>query len=375
VRFAVIPPATASLMLNGLDNDLAVAPNGGHLVYVGGGGGQLVVRALDQLDGTSLGGLDTPRSPFFSPDGKWIGFFDGDAALKKVPITGGPPVTICKIPGTQRRGASWGAEDIIIFATNAPTSGLMRVRADGGEPEVLTTPDQQRGEANHAFPHILPGGQAVLFTIQSLGSSDVGGGGGQLAVLDMRTGERKVLVRGGSDGRYVATGHLVYNVAGTLQAVGFDLARLEVTGAPAPVMERVTGTTNGPADFSVSDDGTLIYVPTGTTPGLARTLVWVDRQRRSRRLREATFIRACRRTVTGWRSRWGTRRGATSGSGISLGRRSGASPLTRGSTIMPSGRRTGGGSHSAHSVANPECSGKRRTAQDPSSSLSAVRIL
>ena len=87
-------------------------------------------------------------------------------------------------------------------------------------------------------------------------------------------------LRGGRDARYVATGHLVYNAAGTLQAVGFDLARLDVTGLPVSLVEQIGGSANGPGDFSVSADGTLVYVPGGNAPALARTLVWVDRQGR-----------------------------------------------------------------------------------------------
>ena len=129
-----------------------------------------MVRAIDQLDAVPLGGITGARSPFFSPDGRWIGFFSGAVGgeLKKVSITGGPPLSLCRTRGAPR-GASWGPDDTIVFATSDPSSGLLRVSAAGGEPTVLTTPDAAHGEVDHLFPSVLPGGRAVLFTITSRG--------------------------------------------------------------------------------------------------------------------------------------------------------------------------------------------------------------
>ena len=149
--------------------------------------------------------------PFVSPDGQWIGFFDGVTALKKVAITGGPAVTLGRPDGTAL-GASWGPDGTIIFATNDRTTGLQRIAAAGGEPTVLTRPNRAGGEDDHLWPEILPGGQAVLFTITATtGGLDQA----QVAVLDLRTGTQTVLIRGGSDARYVSSGHLVYAAAGS----------------------------------------------------------------------------------------------------------------------------------------------------------------
>ena len=147
------------------------------------------------------------------------------ATIKKVAITGGPPVTVCA-DRTVHRAVPPGAPDgTIIFATTSPATGLQRVSAAGGEPTVLTKPDRERGEGDHLWPEFLPGGEAVLFTI-----TPATGGieNAQIAVLDLQTGTSKVLIRGGSHAHYVPTGHLVYGVAGTLRAVAFDLGRLEV---------------------------------------------------------------------------------------------------------------------------------------------------
>jgi serine/threonine-protein kinase len=282
VRFAIVPPPTQPLTIQGFQRDIAITPDGRHIVYrvgpAGTAGTQLVVRSLDQLDARLLTGISGIRSPFISPDGHWIGFFEGNGGeLKKVSILGGPPIALCKYTGIPTE-ASWGADDTIIFATNAPDTGLLSVSADGGDPKVLTRPDTAHGEADHTMPFILPGGRAVLFTIIVQGQPI---DNAQIAVLDLKTGQKKTLIRGGSDARYVDTGHLVYAVAGTLRAVRFDLARLEVTSDPVPVVEKVvmSGTT-GVADFALSQNGTLVYTPGGVAFGVIRSLAWVNRQGR-----------------------------------------------------------------------------------------------
>jgi len=213
-------------------------------------------------------------SPFLSPDGRWIGFFTGtDGEIRKVAIAGGPPLTLCPIVNGPR-GASWGPDETIIFATNGPNTGLLRVAAAGGTPTVLTTPDAAHGEADHVFPSILPGGRAVLFTITS---SSGGIETAQVAVLDLTTGHTTTLIRGGSQAEYVAPGFLVYALAGALRAVRFDPVTLTVGSDPMPVVEAVTTLPTGAAEFSVSRTGALVYVPGGAMGG-TRSLVWVTRQ-------------------------------------------------------------------------------------------------
>ena len=227
-RFLITPPTATALTVSGLFRDLALTPDGTRLVYVGANGASLFVRTLDQLDATPLAGFNAPFGPFVSPDGQWIGVFDGASApaLKKVAITGGPAVALAR-PDGPTRGASWGPDGTIIFATVNAKTGLQRIAAAGGEPTVLTRPNRAAGEADHVWPEILPGGQAVLFTITATTDRlDQA----QVAVLDLRTGTQTVLIRGGSDARYVSSGHLLYAAEGTLRAVAFDLARLVIVG-------------------------------------------------------------------------------------------------------------------------------------------------
>ena len=160
-RFAIVPPAAQPLMIGGYDRDLALSPDGRQLVYRSGGsilGGPLMVRTIDSLDVHPLAGVTTARWPFFSPDSRWIGFFD-QAELKRVSAAGGPALTLCRLTGAAR-GASWFDDTTIVFAM-VGTPGLRRVAAGGGEPTVLTTPDVTRHEGNHVFPSVLPGGRGV----------------------------------------------------------------------------------------------------------------------------------------------------------------------------------------------------------------------
>jgi serine/threonine-protein kinase len=276
----VIPTSGATaLTLQGNGRDLAITPDGTRLVYRGTN--QLLVRALDQLEPTVLRGLGAPRDVFVSPDGQWVGFFDGNSPLKKVAITGGPAVTLPPVDGGGPRGATWGEDGAIVYATNATTTGLQRVSSVGGEPTVLTTPNRERGEADHVWPEFLPGGQAVLFTITATaGGLDTA----QVAVFDLRTGTSKTVLRGGHHAHYVPTGHLVYGANGTLRAVAFDLGRLEPIGTPVPVLDAVVTTAAGGVDATVGANGTLVYVPGGVSAGAQRSLVWVDRTGREEAL-------------------------------------------------------------------------------------------
>jgi eukaryotic-like serine/threonine-protein kinase len=284
-RLALAPADTAALSINGNDRDLAITPDGSRVVYVGNRGTQLFVRALDALAPVAVF-TGQPRGLFVSPDGQWIGFVDGTTTLKKVAVTGGPAVTLATLDGNGPRGATWGPDDTIVFATNVGTTGLQRVGAAGGSVTVLTRPDRAQGETDHLWPERLPGGRAVLFTITAVtGGLDAA----QVAVLDLQTGMRTVLVRGGSHAHYVpagraspagfAGGYLVYAAAGTLRAVLFDLATLTMRGTPVPVVPDVVTTPGGGVDAVVAGDGTLAYV-SGSMAGTLRTLVWVDRQGR-----------------------------------------------------------------------------------------------
>jgi hypothetical protein len=289
VRFAIVPPAPLQLFQAPIDHQLVISPDGTLLAYVatpgpgsaGAFGGQLVVRPIDQVEAEPLRGIAPASSPFFSPDGKWIGYFDGNIDLKKVSVTGGAPVSLC-LTGRPNRGGSW-AGDTIVFATDQMTTGLLSVSAGGGEPTVITKPDAAQGEA-HSFPSHLPGGNAVLYTV----TADRRPENARVEVLDLRTGQSKTLVRGGAQAEYVELsadtrrrGFLVYAVAGALRAVQFDPIKLEVHGESVPVLPQVMTFPTGAAQYTVSRTGALAYIRGVASAGVEtvpRTLVWVDRR-------------------------------------------------------------------------------------------------
>ena len=257
---------------------LSLSPDGTQLAYVAFSGGsspgqqrqQLYVRAMDSLEARPIADTQGAGEPFFSPDGQWIGFWSS-GSFKKVSVSGGATLKLSDAPNA--RGATWGPNDTIIF-TPTPGEGLWQVSAAGGEPEKLTT--LQEGEIGHRWPHFLPDGNAVLFTVMTGGSFN----DASITALQLDTGEQRILIRGGTYPQYVPTGHLVYYRAGTIMAVPFDPASLEVMGSPVPVVEDVESSfgNSGAGLFSFSNQGSLVYVQGEGGPGGGTTLVWVDRQ-------------------------------------------------------------------------------------------------
>jgi serine/threonine-protein kinase len=237
---------------------------------------QIYLRRLDQFQATPLSGTDGASTPFFSPDGLWIGFFArGD--LKKVSIQGGAAVTLGSSPAV--RGASWDENGTIVFAPESNTA-LRRVSADdGGKPQPVTT--LARGEVTHRWPQILPGGKAVLYTAHTdIATFDEA----NIVIQPLPSGDAKIVQRGGYYGRYLPSGHVVYVREGTLFAIPFDLNRLETTGPSVPVVAGIDSNTVGAAHFDVSRDGTLVYLP-GSTANDQLRIEWIDRDGRTSPLR------------------------------------------------------------------------------------------
>jgi serine/threonine-protein kinase len=233
-----------------------ISPDGRLLVFVAETAGRparLYTRRLEQLQAVPLEGTDFARNPFFSPDGQWVAFFAQDK-LKKVSVRGGAAVALCDV--SFGGGGSWAEDGTITFAS-LQNRALMRVPASGGRPEPVTT--LAEGDmTNHRWPQVLPGGRALLYTDNSrlAGFEDA-----NLVVQQLPTGTRKVVQAGGYYGRYVPSGHLLYLHDATLFAAPFDLARLELTGPPVPVVEGLEFNRLGGAQFAPSDEGTLAYVP------------------------------------------------------------------------------------------------------------------
>jgi len=266
VQFSFGAPVGDSLTLRYGYAQLAFSPDSTAVVFMArhGGTSQLYLRRLDRVEATPLKGTEDGLYPFFSPDGQWIAFF-ATGKLKKVSVLGGNPVTLCEAPSS--RGGTWSPDNSIIFAPTL-TSGLMRVSAAGGTPQPFTRLDASKGERSHRWPHVLPGGKAILFNNNELsaGPSDQ-----PICLALLKTGEIRKLAFKGTNVRY-APGHLVFTRGETLFAASFDLQRLEVTGSPFPAGE-VMMSPVGAASYSVSETGSIVYVPPGV--GNAK-LAWVD---------------------------------------------------------------------------------------------------
>lgn len=243
---------------------LAVSPDGKQIVYAAND--QLYMRSLDALEAVPIRGTEgDPRSPFFSPDGQWIGFaVQGE--LRKVPVHGGASVELCTLSPAPY-GPTWTEDGRILYGL--PGSGIMKIPEAGGTPEVLVA--SEKGKSLHG-PQMLPGGQNLLFTRGGDNWEQA-----QIVVRSLASGNEKTVVAKGTDARYTPTGHLIYAVENTIFAVSFDVDKPEVTGVPVPVIDNVRrGSVTGGAQLSLSDSGVLAYVPESQDLALGR-LVWVDR--------------------------------------------------------------------------------------------------
>jgi Tol biopolymer transport system component len=268
-RFVITPPPTAPLASQG-GLDVTISPDGKRIAYIvekpDGGDLALYVRELDALESRPLVGTERPAggpmNPFFSPDGKSVGFSAGSRGIIIAAIDGRPSVKLLD-PPQGFAGAWWGADNTVIY-TNGPV--LQRVSASGGgKPEALMA---EQAPVGPAAPVLLPGGHAVLYHARD---SD------RVAVLDLDTGNEKTVVEGGSNPAYVDTGHVVFARGDTLMAVPFKAAELAVTGEPVALVQGVRRSGGGAADFALSANGTLVYVPGTAEAGTQAAVVWVDR--------------------------------------------------------------------------------------------------
>jgi serine/threonine-protein kinase len=263
---------------------LALSPDGRKLAFTAtdpeSGWSMIYLRMLDQLEARPIPETKGATHPFFSPDGESLAFF-ADHRLKTVPLDGGGGAfTLAEAPNP--RGAVWGSDGFILFAPSYDVP-LARVPAGGGSTEDVLTPDSEQGERTYRWPDLLPGGRVAIFTVGAIGSPNAYGDA-LIVAHDFETGERQVLLNGGSMARYLAPDKLVYSRLGQLFVVGFNAESLEVLGDPKPVIDGIAGdSSSGAGFFAVASNGTLAYMP-GTSALFESYLTLVDRQGDARRL-------------------------------------------------------------------------------------------
>ncbi len=269
-RWELQLPMTQQL---GMDaGGLGITRDGSHIVLTLGGDSLLVhdmTRGEAQLTSSAEGAIQGYR-PFLSPDGEWVAYGHAtEPELRRVPIDGGTPITI--VDGVNAlSGGTWGPQNTIVYVPFF-AAGLWMVPVEGGPPVQLTAPDPAKGESHHYWPQFLPGGNKVLFTDQRVPLDSA-----RIEVVDLETGVRQTVIRGGRFGRYVLTGHILFMRHETLWAAPFDVDRLEVTGPQEVVLEDVAYQGMGCGGFAVSDNGTLVYVKASVW-NTESQLVWVDR--------------------------------------------------------------------------------------------------
>ena len=270
MRFTV--PSVATARKSGIYGLLAISPDGNQIVYVAQDKSttRLFRRAVDRLEPVAIEGTEGGLQPFFSPDGKWVGFF-AHHKLMKVALSGGQPIAICT--ATEPRGAVWADDGTILFCPFF-YGGIERVPASGGTPRGVSTVDRAHGERSHRWPQLLPGGKAFLYSIGYGGTWDEA----KIVAQRLDTGERKVLVTGGCDGRYVPTGHLVYVRGTSLYSVPFDAQKLEVSGQPVEVASGIANHSAGGGEFAFAPNGMLVYYSRGVAADEGGTLSIIDRR-------------------------------------------------------------------------------------------------
>jgi serine/threonine-protein kinase len=272
IRLPVPLPQGLDLTI-GIHNTVAISGDGRRLVLVAHGSDNvdvLVVRDLELLEPRVLAGTEEGHSPFFSPDGEWVGYFSANE-LRKVPFAGGPSERLAAT--LQDRGAGWSPGGSIVYAPDQE-GGLVQVPANGGALVSLTELDTSRGERTHRWPHVLPGGHAVLFVCDTAASPQ-SYEDARVEAVSIGNRRRKVLVENASQALYVGGGHLVFVRGGSLFAAPFDVDRLELTAQPKLVLQKVATTSRtGIAQLAVSQRGSLLYVPEAATGDLGQ-LAWL----------------------------------------------------------------------------------------------------
>jgi len=270
LRFSVQQPSVGESIgtFRKLGEVPTLSPDGRDLVF--GAAGKLFLRRLSSLESKAIAGTEGGSNPFFAPDSQWVGFF-AHGAMHRVSLEGGAPSRMAEVLGLPK-GASWGAPDVIV-SSGGGGDGLTTVTLPEGTQRALTVVRREEGEVSHGQPHVLPGSRSVLFTVATVE-------GPRIAVASMETGAHRRLFEGSAP-RYVATGHLVYGHEGTLFAVPFVKDTSKPQGVPVPVLDGVLSIAWGNHDvvyYSVSDSGSLVYLPGGKLPQFGRgRLVWVNR--------------------------------------------------------------------------------------------------
>jgi len=269
-RFTIPAPPGGRIALDAFLPSVALTRDGRMLAYVCevNGARRLFIRAVDEWKARPLAHTEGAEGPFFSPDGRWLGFFT-DLKLKKISIEGGPATTLCDAGSP--RGAVWVEDDMIVFTPEQITP-LMRIDPSGGTPTPITEIDIKTGEYSHRWPSVLPDGETILHAAVKGNDWD----SEAVWAYSLRSGARKLIGNLGTHVQFVKSGYLAHVQSGVLMASPFDVEKLEVTGSPTAIVQAVaTQENDGASQFSVSHGGTLAFL-SGPLQGAHSLPVIVD---------------------------------------------------------------------------------------------------
>jgi serine/threonine-protein kinase len=280
-----IPVPEPDYLVSSWSNRLSITPDGARIAFLASAPDNtphFYFRSFTDLDSKLVKDVWAGVA-FFSPDSRWLGYVSAKPpGIRKMSLGGGAPVTLWARPAASgNAGATWADDETIYFVSEIP-GGINSVPAAGGTPKEVIKIDTGQGERILKFPCALPGAKTLLYTVANTDSESFDDG--HIAAYSTHTGQKKILVEGGTYPRYSQSGHLVFARSGKLLAVRFDPDRLQVTGQPVPILEGVLMSRNtGVANFDISARGDLVYVP-GICEGGARTLYWVDRSGHAEKL-------------------------------------------------------------------------------------------
>ena len=253
------------MLVSGNQGVLAVSRDGRVIASVVEPRRQIFIRSLDRPDGRILDGIDNAAWPFFSPDGKSIGFFVG-SQLRRVSVDGGTPINVGNVTPTS---AVWLDDQTIVVGQNS--GGLLRIPASGGVAQPLL--ELEPGESGHLMPEAIPGTDVLLY------SSPLTRDAPRVMAVRLGTLRRQLVLERGARPQYSSSGHLLFGDANQILAVPFDVSTLTVSGAPVRMVESVSFASPANPLYASAPTGTLIYLPAGAST--KQSLAWVDRQGRT----------------------------------------------------------------------------------------------
>jgi serine/threonine protein kinase len=288
-------------------SEFALSPDGTHLAYVArtGDTSRLYLRRLDQVQAEAIPETEHALAPFFSPDGRWVAYYVADFSrgvneLRKVPVDGGPPQTLCQAwpPG----GGTWLSNGNILFTSTEPFTdhpvwdgsvkwGLFQVSDNGGQPRIVASVDRAaEGEVSFSRPSPLPGGLTALFTVRRTAGTwaqpgtdrvepDWETASADVAILDLDSGDHRVLLTNAHDATYSKSGHVLFMRDQALWAAPFDAEHQEVSGPERVVLDNLQSMIfphlNAP--YALDGRGSAVFLPAADISAPGRALVWVDR--------------------------------------------------------------------------------------------------